>query len=209
MLSRVNKHHPPVSAWLISLLLHAVVFLAAIAYFYYAPVNAEIGMPEAPVTSYVALSTPVPEAPVVSKAKAAAAPVADSEEEEADEPLAATPSVNRSEQAAASASAPAASRVKADQADALLTLLHNAILSHQQYPDSALALGREGRVTVAFVLQPDGQIQALHLVTSSGTASLDEAALMAVQQATPFEGIGAYVPVAKAFQLDVVFHLPH
>lgn len=92
--------------------------------------------------------------------------------------------------------------------DALLALLHNAILAKQQYPASALSLKRHGTVQVGFVLQPDGTAHDIELLQSSGTRSLDQAALRTIAEASPFAGTAAYLSQNKHFSLDVVFTLP-
>lgn len=97
---------------------------------------------------------------------------------------------------------------KGQSQDALLVLLHNAILAQQHYPASALSMKRHGTVQIGFVLQPDGTAHAIELLQSSGTSSLDQAALQAIKQASPFVGVGAYLAQNKHFSLDVVFTLP-
>lgn len=90
---------------------------------------------------------------------------------------------------------------------ALLALLHKAIQTHQQYPESAMQLERQGRVTVSFTLKPDGSIDAAKIAKSSGTDSLDAAALAAVRDAAPFAGVRDYLQEASVFSIDVVFEL--
>lgn len=90
----------------------------------------------------------------------------------------------------------------------LLTQLHNAIQAQQVYPNSALTMKRQGRASVSFTLAPDGSITHLQLAQSSGTNSLDQAALTAVTQASPFQGIRDYLSQAQDFTIDVVFTLP-
>lgn len=92
--------------------------------------------------------------------------------------------------------------------EALLALLHNAIQQQQHYPEGAVAMHRQGSATVAFVLTPNGTIQQVHLVKTSGTPSLDDAALTALQAAVPFQGITPYVHTAQAFQIAISFELP-
>jgi len=94
-----------------------------------------------------------------------------------------------------------------EQIDALLALLHDAIQQHQHYPESALEMERQGRVTVSFTLFTDGLIRDLRIVKSSGTASLDSAALAAVNAAVPFTKINKYLENSREFTLDVVFEL--
>jgi TonB family protein len=94
-----------------------------------------------------------------------------------------------------------------EQSNELLTLLHSAIQQQQKYPSSAMQLEREGRVTVSFSLSPAGIIQGLRLLKSSGTDSLDTAALDAVKSAAPFNGVHSLLSEPKTFNIDVVFKL--
>lgn len=90
---------------------------------------------------------------------------------------------------------------------ALVALIHTAIQKQQHYPDSALEMEREGRITLMFTLFTDGTIDHLHIVKSSGTESLDQAAIAAVNHAVPFKGTEKYLHTAQNYQVDVVFEL--
>lgn len=87
----------------------------------------------------------------------------------------------------------------------LLQLLHVAIQAQQRYPRDALMLGRKGIVLIAFNLFPDGHIENLKIITSSGTISLDKAALIAVKAAAPFKAVNNYLHEAHLFTIHVVF----
>lgn len=89
----------------------------------------------------------------------------------------------------------------------LLQLLHAKIAAHQHYPVTALEMGREGRVTIGFILTPTGDIHDLHVIHSSATPALDEAALAAVREAMPFKQIGKWLHIAQTFTIDIVFAL--
>ncbi|HEX2549315.1 MAG TPA: energy transducer TonB, partial [Gammaproteobacteria bacterium] len=89
----------------------------------------------------------------------------------------------------------------------LVTLLHAAIQAQQKYPDNALQMEREGKTTLSFTLYPDGSIKSLKMLNSSGTSTLDEAALTAVNAATPFKGIDKYLKNPEEFQITVAFEL--
>lgn len=91
--------------------------------------------------------------------------------------------------------------------EGLLSILHVAIQKKQQYPASAMQMEREGRVGVKFKLMPDGSIQGLQMTKSSGTTSLDSAALKAVAEAAPFSHIEKYVKQPEDYTIDVVFEL--
>lgn len=95
------------------------------------------------------------------------------------------------------------------QTNELLVLLHQAIQEHQTYPPSALEMERQGRVTVGFTLLKNGDIMNLRIVKSSGTNSLDEAGLAAVQMTAPFQEAEKYLSLnSQDFVIGVVFELP-
>jgi len=60
------------------------------------------------------------------------------------------------------------------------------IESHKRYPGAAKTRQIEGRVTVRFVIEPDGRISSSKVVESSQHRALDQAALSAVKEAAPF-----------------------
>jgi protein TonB len=60
------------------------------------------------------------------------------------------------------------------------------IESHKKYPEAARARYIEGRVTLGFVLTAGGRTQAVTVVKSSGHPILDQAAVAAVKDASPF-----------------------
>lgn len=86
-------------------------------------------------------------------------------------------------------------------------LLHDAIQRKQNYPASALEMHRQGRVTVAFDLYEDGHISNLRVLISSGTSSLDRAAVQAVSDASPFNELLQYIKNTQEYKIDIVFEL--
>lgn len=96
---------------------------------------------------------------------------------------------------------------KTVEVNELFSLLHAAIQHAQYYPDSALEMGRTGIAKVEFTLQPNGEIREIHLLQTSGTASLDQAALAAVKAVSPFKMAGNYLKINKIFNIDVVFQV--
>lgn len=62
---------------------------------------------------------------------------------------------------------------------------------HKDYPYMAMKRNLEGRSVIAVELAADGSLNAAELLVSSGVASLDKAALKAIQNACPFvHGLG-------------------
>ncbi|MEA2083018.1 MAG: energy transducer TonB [Thermodesulfobacteriota bacterium] len=60
------------------------------------------------------------------------------------------------------------------------------IESHKRYPGAAKTRQIEGRVTVRFVIEPDGRISSSNVIESARYRALDQAALSAVKDASPF-----------------------
>ena len=60
------------------------------------------------------------------------------------------------------------------------------IESCKKYPDAASSRQIEGRTTVRFVIKPDGHISSLKIAKSARHRALDQAALRAVKEASPF-----------------------
>ncbi|PCJ88528.1 MAG: hypothetical protein COA54_02055 [Thiotrichaceae bacterium] len=93
------------------------------------------------------------------------------------------------------------------QQHSIVELLHSRISDKKAYPYLARRQRREGVVTVAFILHPNGRIENAHLVHSSRTQSLDRAALTAVQSIEPFSVAQNYLKQSEKFQVDVAFNL--
>jgi len=91
--------------------------------------------------------------------------------------------------------------------NSIIELLHSKISEHKQYPYMARKQRREGVARVEFVLHPDGSIDDAHLVNSSRTRSLDNAAIKAVESIEPFLFAKEYLQQPEAFQVDVVFNV--
>jgi len=84
------------------------------------------------------------------------------------------------------------------------------IEQYKRYPESAQNRHIEGRVTVEFVIEPDGTVSSAHIKKGSRHDSLNEAALRAIKKAAPFPIPPSYIftqgqPVRLV--LAVVFEL--
>lgn len=104
-------------------------------------------------------------------------------------------------------SIPAETMSAGESVVSFLARLHDAIQRKQVYPPSALEMGRQGRVTVDFTLYLDGHVEQLRVVSSSGTASLDRAALQAVKDASPFINLADSIKSIQQYQIDITFEL--
>jgi TonB family protein len=87
----------------------------------------------------------------------------------------------------------------------IIELLHTKISEHKHYPYMARRQRREGVARVEFVLHPNGSIDDAHVIHSSRTRSLDNAALKAVESIEPFIVARDFLQQPEAFQVDVVF----
>lgn len=114
---------------------------------------------------------------------------------------------NASEKKIQQSSSSQSSVSQGEATSTLIALLHDAIQRKQQYPASAWEMQRQGRVTVVFQLHQDGRISHLRMLKSSGTSSLDQAALQAVNDAAPFQELLVYIKQPEEYQIDIVFEL--
>jgi TonB family protein len=67
-----------------------------------------------------------------------------------------------------------------------LDLLKARIFFVWKYPDDAIQKGQQGKVSVLFVLSSNGELVDIGILKSSGSYSLDTAAMAAIEQASPF-----------------------
>ena len=91
--------------------------------------------------------------------------------------------------------------------NALIALLHDEIARNKHYPALARRQHREGTATVSFALYPDGVIEDIKVVSSSGYGRLDKAASSAVSESSPFGPATHYLQRTRHFRVDVVFSL--
>jgi periplasmic protein TonB len=82
--------------------------------------------------------------------------------------------------------------------------IRDSILANLQYPMLARRKGWSGKVEVAFLIKPDGNISELRIQASSGYSVLDEQALDAIRRSAPFTPprIAALLVMPVTFQLN-------
>ncbi|VAW57951.1 hypothetical protein MNBD_GAMMA11-1442 [hydrothermal vent metagenome] len=71
---------------------------------------------------------------------------------------------------------------EANNNEELETLLNNELAKHFYYPKAAQRKNRQGRVILAFTINPDGLIENIHIDKSSGYSTLDTAAIKALNK---------------------------
>lgn len=91
------------------------------------------------------------------------------------------------------------------QYNQLLVLLHNAIAKKQVYPASAQALQQQGSVVLSFILSISGKIDHIKIIKSSGFGLLDNAAIVAVQNVSPFTAMK--LQTAQQLKIKIDFYL--
>jgi protein TonB len=67
-----------------------------------------------------------------------------------------------------------------------LDLLKARIFFVWKYPDEAIQKGQQGKVSISFMLDSKGELVDIGILKSSGSYSLDSAAMAAIEQASPF-----------------------
>jgi protein TonB len=75
------------------------------------------------------------------------------------------------------------------------------------YPETARRRGDQGRVIVRVNVSPDGEPLTLSIAHSSGSTTLDEAAMAAVRQWRFVPARQSGQPVAAAAEVPIVFRL--
>lgn len=86
---------------------------------------------------------------------------------------------------------------------AYLSKLKVKIFRFWEYPEAAIQKGEQGNVSVAFVLNDKGEVVDMGVLSSSGSYSLDSAAMAAIKQAGPF---GAFTKDIKDKNLKITGH---
>ncbi|UCD11499.1 MAG: energy transducer TonB, partial [Nitrospinaceae bacterium] len=86
--------------------------------------------------------------------------------------------------------------------------VRSRVAGNRHYPVPARRRGHEGRPVVSFLLNKAGELRELSLLESSGHATLDRAALAAVEKAAPFPAIPEMLGErSMRFKLPVSFRL--
>ena len=98
-------------------------------------------------------------------------------------------------------------RLTGEERRLLLNLLYSEINAHKKYPYIAIRQQREGRVSVNFILHPDGHITDVAIKKSSDYSVLDRAATRAVEKVQPLQLAANYLQQTELFNVDIEFRL--
>ena len=97
--------------------------------------------------------------------------------------------------------------VQSGSLSALLILIHDLINEKQRYPLNAQLLHQGGDVSVQFRLTPKGHIEHTSVSHSSGYPSLDQAALRAIQAIDPITQASQFLNHPKILTVKIHFKM--
>jgi protein TonB len=85
--------------------------------------------------------------------------------------------------------------------DSVLARIVGKIEAAKRYPRTARRMGIQGTATVRFKLKPNGQLEKIELLESSGSKILDDASLETVREAAPLPYKGGWLKVGIVFKI--------
>ncbi len=88
---------------------------------------------------------------------------------------------------------------------ALSMYLYRKIARHAHYPSGMSELSESPRVLLQFTVYPDGHVSGAHVVQSSGSATVDSAALRALNHSLPFSQASRWLHQPQSCQLVIHF----
>ncbi len=103
---------------------------------------------------------------------------------------------------------PHESHVEYTSAKEYFEMLNLRIHNAKKYPESAKSRHLEGRVKIEFILQTDGSLTDIKVVKSSRHRNLDDAALEAIKNASPFPRPPAFIFIEPVtLRVNILFEL--
>jgi TonB family protein len=87
------------------------------------------------------------------------------------------------------------------EGESILAKIISKIERAKRYPKAARKMHIEGKATVRFKITPDGKVDAVELVESSGSDILDQASLETVNQAIPLPYKEGWLKVGIVFKI--------
>jgi TonB family protein len=92
--------------------------------------------------------------------------------------------------------------VPPDGAGGILRTIRSQIERARIYPDAARRQGMQGIVEVRFQIGPDGSVEAVEIVRSSGHALLDQVSTDTVRRAGPYPRVEGWIRIPLTYRLD-------
>jgi protein TonB len=87
------------------------------------------------------------------------------------------------------------------EGDSLLAKIVGKIEAAKRYPRAARRMGIQGTATVRFKLRPNGKLEKIELLESSGSKLLDDASMETVRQAAPLPYKEGWLKVGIVFKI--------
>ena len=91
--------------------------------------------------------------------------------------------------------------MSAGSGDPIIAEIMRRIEGAKRYPRMARKMGIEGRATVRFKLMPNGKVEAVELLETSGSEVLDQASLETVHRAAPLPYKDGWLRVVIVFKI--------
>lgn len=88
-----------------------------------------------------------------------------------------------------------------------LSVVRAQVERNREYPAMARQMEMQGTVVVRIAIKEDGSLSAVEIISSSGYASLDKAAVSAVKRAVPFRSPGSFGLGRVTVEVPIVFRL--
>jgi len=92
-------------------------------------------------------------------------------------------------------------RASPQEGDSILFEIMRRIEGAKRYPKAARRMHIEGKATVRFKIKPDGKVDSVEIVESSGSDILDQASLETVQRAVPLPYKEGWLKVGIVFKI--------
>lgn len=85
---------------------------------------------------------------------------------------------------------------------AVLQAIRRQIEQAKTYPETARRDGLQGSVDLRFRIAPDGSVEVMEILRSSGFRILDEASKQTIQRAAPYPPVPGWVRLPLSYRLD-------
>jgi len=85
---------------------------------------------------------------------------------------------------------------------ALLHVIRRQIEQAKTYPEAARRDGLQGTVNLRFRIAPDGSVEAMEILRSSGSHILDEASEQTIRRAAPYPPVSGWIRLPLSYRLD-------
>ena len=85
---------------------------------------------------------------------------------------------------------------------AVLQTIRRRIEEAKTYPEAARRDAVQGTVDLRFRIAPDGSVEVMEILRSSGFRILDEASKQTIQRAAPYPPVAGWIRLPVSYRLD-------